>query len=108
MNAVCAWCGAHLGTRLPVEDTRTTHGICESCLEGIIDGDAMATCPLMVPQGRRVHESWPLGIYCRLPGGRVCVPPREHVTIFCATGRWINCPTYLAGMHKVRKLTGLA
>ncbi len=31
MTALCAWCTAFLGPRDPIEDTATTHGICEDC-----------------------------------------------------------------------------
>lgn len=31
MKILCAWCGKDLGTKEPLEDTRTSHGICPEC-----------------------------------------------------------------------------
>lgn len=31
LQLVCAWCGADLGQKEPIEDKRVSHGICKSC-----------------------------------------------------------------------------
>lgn len=33
MIRVCAWCGAELGEKEPLEDRGVTHGMCEPCIE---------------------------------------------------------------------------
>jgi hypothetical protein len=32
MLVACAWCAKSLGEKPPLEDTRTSHGICPECL----------------------------------------------------------------------------
>ena len=31
MFAKCAWCGADMGEKVPLDDKNVTHGICEDC-----------------------------------------------------------------------------
>ena len=33
MIRLCAWCKRLLGFKEPLDDARTTHGICEECLK---------------------------------------------------------------------------
>jgi len=35
-----------------------------------------------------------IGIYCRMPDGRVRVPPMDEMRRFCLRGQWQECPTY--------------
>jgi hypothetical protein len=40
------------------------------------------------------QEMTAVGVYCRLPDGRVRVPAREEVKGFCVPGRHRECPHY--------------
>jgi hypothetical protein len=31
MKIVCGWCHVPIGEKAPIEDKRTSHGICEEC-----------------------------------------------------------------------------
>jgi hypothetical protein len=31
MTIQCAWCGLHMGYKFPLENTHTSHGMCENC-----------------------------------------------------------------------------
>lgn len=53
-----------------------------------------AACPLLMPGAWGLRGLAAASIYCRLPGGRVRVPPREDVARFCAPRRFEACPTY--------------
>jgi hypothetical protein len=39
MKRECAWCGAMLGQVEPLENNRTTHGICRPCSD-VVEGRA--------------------------------------------------------------------
>ena len=57
---------------------------------------ALAQCPFLqptLPIGRRETA---IGIYCRLPGGRVRIPTRDEVKRFCVPQAWRDCPVYQA------------
>jgi hypothetical protein len=38
MKIRCAWCGADLGEKEPLEDHRFSHGMCEACSLSYLDG----------------------------------------------------------------------
>jgi hypothetical protein len=54
---------------------------------------ATRDCPLLQP-GRPSHPDARSAIYCRLPDGRVRVPPEPDRRRYCVTGRWPECPVY--------------
>lgn len=35
MNVACAWCKESMGTKEPVENNETSHGICPECLKKV-------------------------------------------------------------------------
>jgi hypothetical protein len=35
MKVICAWCGKDLGEKEPLNDQRTSHGMCEGCEKGM-------------------------------------------------------------------------
>jgi hypothetical protein len=49
-------------------------------------------CPFLQPWRPLSARDRQIGIYCRLPGGRVRVPPLEDVRRYCEPGRWQACP----------------
>ena len=49
-------------------------------------------CPLLVPT--RARGELPIGVYGRLPDGRVRVPPPEDLRRFCIPNRPEHCPVY--------------
>jgi hypothetical protein len=60
-------------------------------------------CPFFRPSRSLTHdlaavgirqELTSVGVYCRLPDGRVRVPGREEVKSFCLPGRYRDCPHY--------------
>lgn len=50
-------------------------------------------CPFLQP-ARPLGSGRLIGIYCRMPDGRVRVPPMDEMRRFCLRGRWEECPTY--------------
>ena len=36
MKILCAWCYKFMGTKEPLEDTDTTHGMCQDCYAKVI------------------------------------------------------------------------
>ena len=58
------------------------------------DGDG-SRCPFLLPKiGGRLEVYYPAAVYCRLPGGRVQVPPPDRRAYVCSAGRHQECPTY--------------
>jgi hypothetical protein len=51
-------------------------------------------CPFVHPARPLGRGGRLLGIYCRLPDGRVRVPPRDEMRRFCLREQWEQCPTY--------------
>ena len=37
MKIVCAWCGADLGEKKPLDDPEVTHGICPECAAKMLE-----------------------------------------------------------------------
>ena len=50
-------------------------------------------CPFLQPE-RPSGRGGRLAIYCRLPDGRVRVPPVDDVRRFCLPRQWRQCPVY--------------
>lgn len=44
MFIVCAWCKVHVGEKSPLEDRRTTHGMCSAC-HGLLSGSTPSIDP---------------------------------------------------------------
>lgn len=41
MRVVCGWCGSVLGFKTPLDDSRTSHGLCPACEAAIEDSPRM-------------------------------------------------------------------
>ncbi|MFN7955877.1 MAG: hypothetical protein U0610_29460 [bacterium] len=52
MIVECAWCGALLGQKEPLLDTRPTSGICDECVEQLESGQVCAAPRLRSPSPR--------------------------------------------------------
>ena len=51
-------------------------------------------CPLLQPSRSLGHRGRAIGVYCRVPDGRVRVPPTDELRRFCLAGQWPRCPVY--------------
>jgi hypothetical protein len=51
-------------------------------------------CPFLRPRMASHLEAFPIGVYCRLPSGRVRIPSRDELARFCTAGRHPDCPVY--------------
>lgn len=51
-------------------------------------------CPFLRPEAAEHLEAFPVGVYCRLPGGHVRIPSRDELMRFCTTGRFYDCLAY--------------
>ena len=51
-------------------------------------------CPFLLPSRPLGSRGRAIGIYCRLPDGRVRVPPADELRRFCLPGQWRDCPVY--------------
>ena len=58
-------------------------------------GNAVLTeCPLFQPARPVARGGRLIGLYCRLPNGRVRVPPIDETRRFCLPRQWRQCPVY--------------
>jgi hypothetical protein len=57
------------------------------------DRDATRECPYLQP-ARPLSGGRLIGIYCRMPDGRVRVPPEDERRRFCLRGQFEQCPAY--------------
>jgi hypothetical protein len=67
-------------------------------------GDA---CPFVLPRSAGTGPVARASFYCRLPRGLVRVPAPDEQRLYCVTGRWDDCPTYLGVVRGVRARMGL-
>ena len=51
-------------------------------------------CPFLCPARPLSRKAMLIGMYCRLPGGRVRVPARDEIERFCIPRRFPFCPVY--------------
>jgi hypothetical protein len=51
-------------------------------------------CPSLQPSRPLTLGQRAIGLYCRLPNGRVRVPSRDETRRFCLVDRWRDCPVY--------------
>ena len=51
-------------------------------------------CPFLQPSRPLGARGRLIGIYCRLPDGRVRVPAADERRRFCLPGEWHDCPVY--------------
>lgn len=51
-------------------------------------------CPFLRPRMTSHLEAFPIGVYCRLPSGRVRVPSHDELRRFCTKGDYHDCPVY--------------
>jgi hypothetical protein len=51
-------------------------------------------CPFLQPSRPLGAQGRLIGLYCRLPDGRVRVPEAEERRRFCVPGAWQDCPVY--------------
>jgi len=51
-------------------------------------------CPFLRPMMTSHLGAFPIGIYCRLPSGRVRIPSRDELARFCTAGQHRDCPAY--------------
>ena len=53
-----------------------------------------SNCPYLTPRVSGRAGVFPVPVYCRLPNGRVRVPPREQLVCLCTAGQHHHCPGY--------------
>lgn len=51
-------------------------------------------CPFLRPRKANTLGSFPTGIYCRLPSGRVRIPSRDGLRRLCTTEDYRDCLVY--------------
>lgn len=51
-------------------------------------------CPFLRPRMASHLGAFPIGVYCRLPSGRIRIPARDELTRFCTTGGYCDCLVY--------------
>jgi hypothetical protein len=51
-------------------------------------------CPFLQPSRPQGTHGRAVGIYCRMPGGRVRVPSVDEQRRFCLPGQWRDCSVY--------------
>jgi hypothetical protein len=69
---------------------------------------AREACPFLRPEAADHLEAFPVGVYCRLPDGRVRVPSRDELARFCAAGHYRDCPGFRSARQRERVLKTLA
>lgn len=52
----CAWCGVNMGEKEPMEDKRTSHGICKDCVEKHIKPELEGIKRFKELRGHSSHE----------------------------------------------------
>lgn len=57
-------------------------------------GRVVSGCPFLQPTRRLGRGDVAIGVYCRLPDGRVRVPARHELRAWCIPGRFESCPTH--------------
>ena len=67
-----------------------------------------AKCPFLRPAGADHLGAFPLGVYCRLPSGRVRIPSRDELARFCTTGYHRDCLAFRQARYLETAVTGLA
>lgn len=48
-------------------------------------------CPFLRPERAERLAAFPVGVYYRLPDGRVQIPSRDELIRFCPTGHHSDC-----------------
>lgn len=51
-------------------------------------------CPFLRPRMAGDLASFPIGVYCRLPSGRVRILSRDELRRFCTKGDYRDCIVY--------------
>ena len=51
-------------------------------------------CPFLRPRMSSHGAAFPVGIYCRLPSGRVRIPSRDELARLCTAGHYSDCLVY--------------
>ncbi len=65
-------------------------------------------CPYLMPERPDRLGAFPVGVYCRLPGGRTRIPSRDELARFCTTGHHYDCPDYRRTRRLETVVSGLA
>ena len=56
--------------------------------------DEGSNCPFLTPKVSLRPAVLSIPVYCRLPNGRVRVPPRDQLMFLCTVGQHYDCPGY--------------
>ena len=65
-------------------------------------------CPFLRPCGSPHLGAFPLGVYCRLPSGRVRIPSGDELARFCTTGYHRDCLAVRQARYLETVVSGLA
>ena len=65
-------------------------------------------CPYLRPERADRLGAFPLGVYCRLPDGRVRIPSRDELARFCTTGHHADCVGFRRARYLETVVSGLA
>lgn len=53
MVIICAWCGASIGTKAPLDDVHVSHGMCASCFKNHAPQN-----PYDEETQKELHQGW--------------------------------------------------
>ena len=65
-------------------------------------------CPYLRPHRADRLAAFPMGVYCRLPDGRVRIPSRDELARFCTTGHHYDCVGFRRARYLETVVSGLA
>ena len=65
-------------------------------------------CPYLRPHRADRLAAFPMGVYCRLPDGRVRIPSRDELARFCTTGHHADCIGFRRARYLETGVSGLA
>ncbi len=51
-------------------------------------------CPFLRPRMASHLGAFPIGVYCRLPSGRIRIPSRDELARLCTTEAYRDCLVY--------------
>ncbi|MBI3030354.1 MAG: hypothetical protein HYY64_12650 [Candidatus Rokubacteria bacterium] len=72
------------------------------------NNDEVLACPYLRPESADRLAAFPLGVYCRLPHGRVRIPSRDELARFCTTGHYADCVGFRRARYLETNVSGLA
>lgn len=65
-----------------------------------------AQCPFLRPMMVSDLGAFPMGVYCRLPSGRIRIPSRDELARFCSAGHHHDCPVYRRARYREIEVAG--